>query len=290
MRPGQLLLAGMAGVVLVSSAQAEQMVALTPSNSLLRFDSATPGATTSIPVTGLSSGETLLGIDQRPIDAQLFGVTSASRVYSINLLTGLATPRGAAFTPALGGARFGIDFNPTVDRIRYVDAAAKNRRFNPATGALAADDADLTFASGGPSGSPRTVGVAYTNSQLGGVPAGSVRELAIDSQRDLLIEIGTMAGGNASFNAGVATVIGNLNVDTTDDVGFDISGATGIYYASLTTATGGSMLYTLNSATGNATPLGAFASPVSDIAVLVPEPASLSLVAAASLVTLRRRR
>jgi hypothetical protein len=276
------------GVAIAPSAIAvESLVAITPNNQLLRFSSTSPGTTTAVSITGLASGETLLGIDQRPVDGLLYGIGSTSTIYSINAVTGAATASGPAFSPLLESTLIGIDFNPTVDRIRYVDALGNNRRFVPNTGAQAANDPDLTYAGGGV---PRAVGVAYTNSQLGGVPAGSVRELGIDSANDSLIEIGTMAGGNASFNAGVSTVIGSLGVDTSDAVGFDISGATGVYYASLTNPNGVASLYTLNPMTGAASLVGAFAVPVTDIAVLVPEPASLGLVLAACLPLASRRR
>ncbi len=66
-------------------AKAEQIVALTTQNSLLRFDSAAPGAVlSSTPVTGLQPGEALLGIDFRPANGQLYGLGNASRLYTIN--------------------------------------------------------------------------------------------------------------------------------------------------------------------------------------------------------------
>jgi len=53
-------------------AKAESIFALTTTNSLLTFDSSTPGSVNSIgPVTGLQSGESLFGIDFRPATLQL---------------------------------------------------------------------------------------------------------------------------------------------------------------------------------------------------------------------------
>ena len=70
------------------------------------------------------AGETVVGIDFRPNTGQLFGVGSTSRVYVINVVTGAATLVGAgAFTPVLSGMHFGVDFNPTADRIRCVGDA-----------------------------------------------------------------------------------------------------------------------------------------------------------------------
>src|SRR5688572_3482550 len=73
-------------------------------SNLLTFDTATPGTiAASVPVTGLQSGESLLGIDSRPTTGELFGLGSADRLYTINPATGTATlrdPLSATLGPA----------------------------------------------------------------------------------------------------------------------------------------------------------------------------------------------
>lgn len=280
-----LLSALAAAVAVASSASADSLIAITPNNMLLRFTSSTASAYSAMPILGLNPGETLLGIDQRPVDGVVHAVSSISKIYTLDINTGVATPRPNGFTPGLESLVLGIDFNPTVDRIRFVDSTGNNRRFVPTTGVTAAVDPDLMYVAGG---TPRAAGVAYTNSKFGGVPAGSVREFIIDSQLDVLAEVGSMAGGNASFNGGMTSVVGGLGVDTTDDVGFDISGITGTAYASLTSANGISSLYSINLMTGQASVLGIFGRTITDIAV-VPEPATLGLIAAGALLAMRRR-
>ena len=72
------------------SAPAVIISALTSANSLVTFDSATPGTILSnIAVSGLTAGDSLVGIDYRPLDGQFVGLgynsgTGAARVYSIN--------------------------------------------------------------------------------------------------------------------------------------------------------------------------------------------------------------
>ena len=96
------------------------------------------------PITGLQTGETLLGLDMRPANGQLYALGSSNRLYTLNTSSGLATAVGtAAFTPALSGTAFGFDFNPTVDRIRIVSNTGQNLRAHPETGLIAAVDSTL---------------------------------------------------------------------------------------------------------------------------------------------------
>jgi hypothetical protein len=129
-----------ATLVVAAPARAEPAAALLSGNNLLLFDTSTPTTTTAVPVTGLGVNETLAGIDQRPATLGLYGVTvttgSASnsivRTYAIDPASGQATLIGAT-TPLLGAGDVatGLDFNPTVDRIRYVNVNNENARMNP---------------------------------------------------------------------------------------------------------------------------------------------------------------
>ena len=77
------------------------------------------------------------------------GLGSTSRLYTIDLTSGVATQVGASpFAAALSGTNFGFDFNPVVDRVRVVSDADQNLRLNPNNGALAATDTALAYAVG----------------------------------------------------------------------------------------------------------------------------------------------
>src|SRR5687767_5765366 len=71
-------------------AKAQPVTALTNANTLVTFNANAPGTITStVPVTGMQPGDSLRGIDYRPIDGQLvgFGYTDSlgtGRVYAIN--------------------------------------------------------------------------------------------------------------------------------------------------------------------------------------------------------------
>ena len=119
------------------------MVALR-GNELIRFHSASPGTILgAATISGLQLGEQLVGIDMRPADGQLYGVGSTSRLYLLNPITGAATQIGPVFPTALSGTRFGVDFNPMVDRLRIVSDAEQNLRINPNNAAIAGVDTPL---------------------------------------------------------------------------------------------------------------------------------------------------
>jgi len=234
--------------------------ALTASNSLINFNASTPGTPIGNPVaiTGLGQGETLVGIDFRARDKLLYGVSSANRIYTINLTTGAATAIGtAAFTPALNGTAFGVDFNQVPDRIRIVSDAEQNLRLNQLDGTVAATDMPLAFASGDPNAAanPNVVGVAYTNNFD---RPTSTTLYGIDSSLNILVRQGSVGGAPDSPNNGQLNTIGPLGVDTTDQVGFDIVAPNDVAYASLTPmGASGSSFYSINLNTGAATLIGA---------------------------------
>ena len=103
----------------------------TSGNDLARFDSGATGVVTSVPVSGLQGGETLVGIDVRPANQLLYGLGSSSRLYTINPLTGVATQVGAAGAFTLNGTSFGVDFNPVPDRLRVISNTGQNLRLDP---------------------------------------------------------------------------------------------------------------------------------------------------------------
>jgi hypothetical protein len=237
-------------VLLTTSAQAEPVVALTSGNRLLFFDSATPGTVTKLITINTVGSETLVGIDFRPATGDLYAFGPSGRLYVLNLTSGAATtPAGTATT--LIGTRFGFDFNPTVDRIRVVTDADQNVRLHPDTGATANTDNNLAFAATDVNNgaNPNVVAVAYTNNFAG---AGATVLYDIDSNLNALLV-------QSNPNGGTLNTVGSLGVDTTDNVGFDISPATGFAYATLTVS-GTAGLYTINLGSGAATLVGTIAN------------------------------
>ena len=290
MRIGKRFLwASLLGMAMAGEASALAVYGVTTNNSLVRFDSASPGTINStVGVTGLNAGATLLGIDFRPASGELYGVSSDSRLYTINLSNGAATAIGSAGGFTLNGTSFGFDFNPTVDRIRMTSDADQNLRLNPNTGALAAADASLAYAATDINAlaNPNIVGSAYTNSFMG---ATTTTLFGIDSALDILV---TQAPPN---NGTLNTIGGGLGFNTTDLVGFDIFFLGNQAFASLTASGAGSSLFSINLASGAATSIGAIGSglAIADIAIQqIPEPGTITLLAVALLgsIAVRTRR
>lgn len=242
----------LAATLLAATMHAEPITVLTSGGRLLTIDSAAPQTVTkTLTVTGLDAGDALVSIDYRPATGGLFGLGKLSRLYSINAETGAATAVGAAGAFALSGANFDADFNPTVDRIRIVSDTKQNLRANANDGTLSATDTSLAYAATdvNTGKNPTIVGAAYTNSFS---TALQTILYGIDSTQDTLVI-------QNPPNAGTLNTVGPLGVDTSDAVGFDISGTTGVPYAALTVA-GVAQLYTINLLSGAATvPTGATA-------------------------------
>jgi len=209
--------------------------ALSATNDLVIFNPMNP-AQVSKPITGLATAETLLGLDFRPVNGQLYALGSSSRIYTINIGTGAATAVSATPFGLLAGTEFGFDFNPQVDRIRIVSNTRQNLRVHPETGALVMADVALTL----PSAS--VTAAAYTNNFAG---TTSTVLYDIDTQNNTLYK-------QDPPNDGGLAAIGPLGVTATASNGFDIGSTSGIAYALLTVG-GVTKVYTINLSTGVAT-------------------------------------
>ena len=142
-----------------AASAAEAFYGVTQDNRLVTFQSDNvTNVEPSHAITGLPGGENIVGLDVRPLNGQLYALGKTSRLYVINPRTGAARQVGATpFIPALAGASFGFDFNPTVDRIRVTSDAEQNLRLNPDDGTVTGVDTNLAYAPGDPgAGTTRT--------------------------------------------------------------------------------------------------------------------------------------
>src|SRR5438874_550773 len=68
------------------------MIGLTSAQDLIRFDSATPGTViSSVHITGLMAGENIRGIDSRPANGLIYGLSSSNLLYTLDSSNGVAT-------------------------------------------------------------------------------------------------------------------------------------------------------------------------------------------------------
>ena len=218
--------------------------ALDGASSLLIFNPMNPAPVTKT-LMGLANGETLVGIDTRPLNGQLYALGSSSRLYTIavtatNSWSAVAVGSAGAF--ALSGAEFGFDFNPTVDRIRVVSNTGQNLRLNPIDGTLTATDGPLAFSPA--SGMPNVTAAAYTNNFAGAMTT-------------TLYDIETRSGSAVLYaqnppNNGTLMPVGPLGIEAEGANGFDIGGMSNTAYALLRSG-GSTKVYMINLTTGAAT-------------------------------------
>ena len=271
--------------LLAGLSHAELIYGITDSNNLVTWDSGDSSDLLSgVAVSGLMQNEQIRGIDFRPATGELYAVGSFNNLYTIDTTTGAASQVGSGpFAPGASGSSFGFDFNPTIDRIRYVSDANQNLVLNPNDG-TSTEVTSLFFGAGDVNAGmdPNVVGSAYTNSFMGST---STQLYGIDSALDVLV---TQAN-----SAGTLMTVGSLGVDVNDTLSFDISGGTGIAYATVQSDDfSRSSFWMIDLATGEATMLGEIGggAVVSSMAV-VPSPAPLMLLGLAGVGgSIRRRR
>ena len=226
----------------------QTLYGLTTGNRIVTFTTGFAAlASNDVAVTGLSAGESLIGIDRRPKTGAIYGVGklgSAGNLYTVDPATGAAslvaplvtapTVPGGPRTPiALSGTEFGFDFNPAADALRIVSDTGQNLRVipsdrMPAAIALLTGDTftDGTLNVGGTTATGVS-GAAYTNNDND--PATGTTLYDLDTRRDLLVK-------QDPPNSGALVGVGSLRFPAGGISGFDIVSAGGVdtAYAALT--------------------------------------------------------
>jgi hypothetical protein len=237
---GASLLALAAGT---ASAGAATLVGLTADNKLVKIDTATLAA--SAPMA-ISSSDRIVGIDVRPADGKLYGLSASGQLVTIDHTSGKATAGSTLSEKVALGPRPIIDFNPAADRLRVIGADGVSLRINVETGATTIDKPlNYDAADASKDKKPAVVAGAYTNSTKG---AKSTELFHVDGGTGALVL-------QNPPNDGVLKTRGAVGVPGLADAVMDIDNeAEGKNTAYLIA---GSTLYTIDLATGKATQVGA---------------------------------
>lgn len=265
-----LIAAAQAGAATAQAqTQATTLIGLTADNHLVRIDGETRRAAAPIRISG-SDGR-VIGIDQRPQDGKLYGVTDRNQIVSIDPMTGAAMQVSRLNMPFDGGGRAVVDFNPVANRLRLMGMSGVNFRVNVDTGEVVRDGA-LKYQEGPNAGTtPRITAGAYSNSVA--PPANAPAAGQPGAPTTALYTLDTLLGSfnlQAPPNDGVQQSRGMVGMSLPASTAFDIlsdgrGGNTGFVLAAGT-------LHTIDLANGRLAATGAVTglpqSEVIDIAAM----------------------
>lgn len=242
-----------ATLLLAPVANAQNFVGVSKANKFVTFSAADTRDAGAVEVKGFGDGETVVGIDQRPLNGLLYALTSAGNLYTVDLAAGQATPATSDFGDPIApitlvGAAFGFDFNPAADMnrnaLRIVSDAQQNLRQRfVAGGPLVVD---------GPLSSTGVVAAAYTNPDQD--PNTGTTLFDLDADDDRLKK-------QDPPNAGGLVDVGPVGFDVGPTTGFDVASGAATGFATGEGAHGRQVLYAINLADGATTTVGTIGGP-----------------------------
>jgi hypothetical protein len=227
-------------MLLAVPAEAATLAALVGGDTLVHIDTEDRRVVRTVKVDGPRD---LVGIDVRPGDRLLYGVTRDGSVMVLDATTGAVTPRPKLRAMVPARAMVTVDFDPA-GRLRLIGSDGAN---------LSADVDD---------------GSVHTGERLQGGEGAAPSILAAAHGGDMLYDIDGSSGRllrQAPPDAGKLTPVGGLGITVLSPVAFDIAPGGPAWLLT------GGMLYTVDLSTGRASEAGKIAGltgDVIDIAVL----------------------
>ena len=248
--------------------------ALNSTNFLLGMDANnTSIIRTSVPVTGITLNQVIVGMDFRPATGDLYALgynsaTNESQLYTVNTSTGIAT--AVNVTPTiliLGGNNVAVDFNPFVDKIRVVSANNANYRLN-VDGTLFFTDLNLNYGVVDINfGADPMIGAcAYTNSYAG-TPSTSLYNY--DQALNIITNQNPPNDG-VLITIGSSRIMQNLTDPTTDMDIYYNSVSNEAYLSANTGVSTFDNLYMVDIMSGTATNLGKIGNGIAVKNIAVP--------------------
>lgn len=227
-----------------TAAQAGSILGLVEGKWIVTIDPGTRKVVKGVDIKGAGK---LIGIDVRPSDGLLYGVTADGGIVTIDPQSGQATQKSKLSENLKPGVIATVDFNPVADRLRVMGSDGTSLRVNVDDG-KATVDGSHKFKDGDANAgkTPKIVAGAYSNSVKG---TQSTMLYDIDATTASLVT-------QAPPNDGVLNTVGPLGIKLEGAVGFNIvSSAPDKNDAWLTT---GGALYAVDLKSGKATMAGKF--------------------------------
>jgi hypothetical protein len=196
--------------VAAKAGSAATLAGLQDGKTIVWIDSEKKAVTGSV---NLDGGAMLIGIDVRPADKMLYGVTPDGAIVTIDAKTGKWVKKSQLSETLAKGAKFSVDFNPAADRLRIISDGGVSLRVNVDDGKAMVDgslkyaDADANKGK-----TPKVTAAGYTNSVAG-------------TKETTLFDIDSAAGAlvrQAPPNDGTLNTVGALGVKVDGAIAFDI--------------------------------------------------------------------
>jgi hypothetical protein len=201
-------------------------------NNFITFNPTASSTPYTKPISGLQTGESIVGMDMSPLTGQIYAIGSTSRLYAVNAATAVFRPITVLSNP-LEGTNFAVDFN-SIGNLSVISNTGQSLTITtagvitvnpiiPATNSISA--------------------LAYNNN------ATTATAYVVDDKNDKLYTLVPTTG--------VLTEVGDLKVDVDGVNGFDIySSGTNNSAVGIFTVAGETKSYNIDLTTGLATAQG----------------------------------
>src|SRR5262245_51602148 len=218
------------------------IVGLVDGKSIVTIDPATRKVASKADVKGAGP---ILGIDVRPNDGMIYGVTGDGQIVTIDAKSGQATAKSKLSETLKPGVTATVDFNPVADRLRVMGSDGTSLRINVDDGKATVDGSHKYKEGDANAGkTPKVVAGAYTNSFKG-------------TKATTLYNVDAATGALVSQippNDGTLNTLGSLGMAVSGPVAFNIV-STGEDKNDAWLVAGGS-LYKVDLKSGKATMVG----------------------------------